>query len=140
MDSETNNDNYYEYEYLDECLEISTGSSLTEMISMSQQQPSSFANIRSRKSYTLETKLKIFDEFDPHNKFYSSCVFKKILNSTNKSKLWLKQREQLKAKQQTAASKMRNMRHLSGSGRPKFHPEIEDELMIWIDSCLSNAW
>ncbi|KAG5683163.1 hypothetical protein PVAND_012460 [Polypedilum vanderplanki] len=68
MDSETNNDNYYEYEYLDECLEISTGSSLTEMISMSQQQPSFSANIRSRKSYTLETKLKIFEEFDPHNK------------------------------------------------------------------------
>ncbi|KAG5674384.1 hypothetical protein PVAND_004358 [Polypedilum vanderplanki] len=91
MDSETNNDNYYEYEYLDECLEISTGSSLTEMISISQQQPSSSA------------------------------------------------KEQVKAKQQTAVSKMRNMRHLSGSGRPKFYPEIEDELMNWIDSCLSNS-
>ncbi|KAG5666041.1 hypothetical protein PVAND_017777, partial [Polypedilum vanderplanki] len=34
---------------------------------------------------------------------------------------------------------MRNMRHLSGSGRPKFYPEIEDELMNWIDSCLSNG-
>ncbi|KAG5672692.1 hypothetical protein PVAND_002801 [Polypedilum vanderplanki] len=118
MDSETNNDNYYEYEYLDECLEISTGSSLTEMISMSQQQPSSSANIRREKSYTLETKLKIFEEFDPH-----------IINSTL-----------LRATQGKATNcsiKMRNMRHLSGSGRPKFYPEIEDELMIWIDSCLS---
>ncbi|KAG5666093.1 hypothetical protein PVAND_017687 [Polypedilum vanderplanki] len=118
MDSETSNDNYYEYEYLDECLENSTGSSLSEMISMSQQQPSSSANIRSRKSYTLETKLKIFEEFDPHNK--------------NSTLLAL-------SKQQTAVSKMRNMRHLSGSARPKFYPEIEDELMIWIDSCLSNG-
>ncbi|KAG5683870.1 hypothetical protein PVAND_013131 [Polypedilum vanderplanki] len=99
MDSETNNDNYYEYEYLDECLEISTGSSLTEMISMSQQQPSSSANIRSRKSYTLETKLKIFEEFDPRNKNSTLLALsRKYSIALTNLKLWLKQREQLKAK------------------------------------------